>query len=65
LVRKYPTIKELDLTSEEQFKSLIESDKNSYIPILIRREDKIQFISVDFEYQYVEGDKLAFIGELN
>ena len=65
LVRKYPEIQEIEITSEEQLKSLIESDKESYLPILLRRNDTIQFITVDFEYQYVEGDVLAYIGELN
>jgi len=65
LVRKYPSIKELDLSSEDQLKTLLDTEKNTYVPILLRREDKIQFITVDFEYQYMEGDKLAYIGELN
>ena len=58
-------VKELDITSEEELKSLLSSDKNTYIPMLVRRGDKIEFITVDYEYQYLEGDKLAYIGELN
>jgi hypothetical protein len=65
LVRKHPQVKELDITSEEELKSLLSSDKNTYIPMLVRRGDKIEFITVDYEYQYLEGDKLAYIGELN
>jgi len=64
LVRKYPEVKETEITSEDHFKSLIEIDKESYLPILIRRNDIIQFITVNFEYQFVEGDILAHIGEL-
>lgn len=65
LVRKHPQVKELDITSEEELKSLLSIDKNTYIPMLVRRGDKIEFITVDYEYQYLEGDKLAYIGELN
>ena len=64
LVRKYPKVKEIEINSEDHLKSLIESDKESFLPILVRRNDTIQFISVDFEYQFVEGDVLAYIGEL-
>ena len=64
LVRKYPEVHDMEITSEDHLKSLIESDKESYLPILLRRNDTIQFITVDFEYQFVEGDVLAFIGEL-
>jgi hypothetical protein len=64
LVRKYPHVQEIEITSEDHLKSLIESDKESYLPILLRRNDTIQFITVDFEYQFVEGDVLAYIGEL-
>ncbi len=64
LVRKYPEVQDMEITSEDNLKSLIESDKESYLPILLRRNDTIQFITVDFEYQFVEGDVLAYIGEL-
>lgn len=64
LVRKYPEVHDIEITSEDHLKSLIESDKESYLPILLRRNDTIQFITVDFEYQFVKGDVLAYIGEL-
>ena len=64
LVRKYPDVQEIEITSEDHLKSLIESNNESYLPILLRRNDTIQFITVDFEYQYFEGDVLAYIGEL-
>jgi NhaP-type Na+/H+ or K+/H+ antiporter len=64
LVRKYPEVHDMEITSEDHLKSLIESDKESYLPILLRRNDTIHFITVDFEYQFVEGDILAYIGEL-
>ncbi|MBL6662546.1 MAG: sodium:proton antiporter [Flavobacteriales bacterium] len=64
LVRKYPEVQEIKITSEDHLKSLFKSDKESYLPILLRRNDTIQFITVDFEYQFVEGDVLAYIGEL-
>jgi NhaP-type Na+/H+ or K+/H+ antiporter len=64
LVRKYPEVHDMEITSEDHLKSLIESEKESYLPILLRRNDTIQFITVDFEYQFEEGDVLAYIGEL-
>ena len=65
LVRKYPKVQEIEITSENHLKSLITCDKESYLPILFRRNDTIKFITVDFEYQFIEGDILAYIGELN
>ena len=64
LVRKYLEIQEIEITSEDHLKSLIENNNESYLPILLRRKDIIQFITVDFKYQYFEGDFLAYIGEL-
>ena len=64
LVRKYPETQEIEITSEDHLKSLIENNNESYLPILLRRKDIIQFITVDFKYQYFEGDFLAYIGEL-
>ncbi len=64
IVRKYPILKDLKINSAEHLSSVLEN-KTSPLPVLIRRKDTIQFITVDFDYQYQEGDVLAYIGELN
>ena len=65
LVRKYPDINELPLSSTNELNNILRDNKDSYIPVLIRRKLKIYFITVGFEYQYQEGDILAYIGDLN
>ncbi len=64
LVRKYPDLKEVEITSSNQLQNLL-NNNDDYIPILIRRKNKVLFINVDFEYQYQEGDSMAYIGLLN
>ncbi|MBL6657235.1 MAG: sodium:proton antiporter [Flavobacteriales bacterium] len=64
IVRKYPILKDLKINSAEHLSSVLEN-KTSPLPVLIRRKDTIQFITVDFDYQYQVGDVLAYIGELN
>ena len=54
----------MEITSEDHLKSFIESDKESYLPILLEEMTPYSIITVDFEYQFVEGDVLAYIGEL-
>jgi len=34
------------------------------LPIMLRRNDSVKFITIDFKYQHIEGDVLAYIGEL-
>jgi hypothetical protein len=65
LVRKYPDVKEYALNSTVELQNILKENKDSYIPLLLRRKDKIFFITVGFEYQYQEGDTLAYIGDLN
>jgi len=64
IVRKYPKIKETEIHSSDQLSNLFEENTNA-LPVLIRRKDAIQFITVDFDYKHQEGDVLAYIGELN
>ena len=64
LVRKYPQVEDIKISSSDHFQSLIKSNKDSYLPIMLRRNDSVQFITIDFKYQFVEGDVLAYIGEL-
>jgi hypothetical protein len=63
IVRKHPVLNELEINSEEHLSSVLEN-KDTSLPILIRRKDTIHFITVDFDYQYQEGDILAYIGQL-
>ncbi|MDB0006480.1 cation:proton antiporter [Flavobacteriales bacterium] len=63
IVRKHPVLNELEINSEEHLSSVLEN-KDTSLPVLIRRKDNIHFITVDFDYQYQEGDILAYIGQL-
>ena len=64
LVRKYPQVEDIKITSSDHFESLIKSNKDSYLPIMLRRNDSVQFITMDFKYQHFEGDVLAYIGHI-
>ena len=63
MVRAFPDLKEVSIESKEQFSQLI-STKTEFIPVLIRNAHKIQFITVNFEYQFEKDDCLAYIGNL-
>ena len=63
MVRAFPKINEISLESKEHFSQLI-SSKSEHIPVLIRNGQKIEFITVNFEYQFVKGDFLAYLGNL-
>ena len=64
LVRKYPQVEDIKITSSDHFESLIKSNKDSYLPIMLRRNDSVQFITMDFKYQHLDGDVLAYIGHI-
>jgi NhaP-type Na+/H+ or K+/H+ antiporter len=63
MVRAFPDLKEISIESREQFVQLM-STKDDFIPVLVRNAKKIQFISVNFEYQFEKDDCLAYIGNL-
>lgn len=63
MVRAFPDLKEVSIESKEQFSQLI-STQTEFIPVLIRNAHKIQFITVNFEYQFEKNDCLAYIGNL-
>lgn len=63
MVRAYPDLKEISIESKEQF-SLLTSTNTDFVPVLIRNGHKIQFITVNFDYQFVKDDCLAYIGKL-
>jgi NhaP-type Na+/H+ or K+/H+ antiporter len=63
MVRAYPDLKEISIESKEQF-SLLTSTNTDFVPVLIRNGHKIQFITVNFDYQFEKDDCLAYIGKL-
>jgi hypothetical protein len=63
LVRQNPQVQEISISSTNQLNELLFNERKSFIPILLRRADKIELITVDFEYEFQEGDALAYIGE--
>jgi Trk K+ transport system NAD-binding subunit len=63
MVRANPDLKEISIESKEQFSQLT-SNKAEFIPVLIRNGQKIQFITVNFDYQFEKDDFLAYIGNL-
>lgn len=65
LIRKYPNLNEVEISSTNHFQSLLKSTNDDLIPVLINRKNNLIFINVNFEYQFQEGDKLAYIGDLN
>ena len=64
LVRKYPEVQELAIDSQEHLESILNKE-GEFIPILVRRGGSILMITVRFDYQFMEGDTLAYIGKLD
>ncbi|MEE3037719.1 MAG: sodium:proton antiporter, partial [Bacteroidota bacterium] len=62
LIRKYPNLNEVEISSTNHFQSLLKSNNDDFIPVLINRKNNLIFINVNFEYQFQEGDKLAYVG---
>ena len=65
LVRRYPDIQEIEINDQEHLEKLINKSSDDFIPLLVQRGTSIMMITVRFDYQFVKGDKLAFIGKLN
>lgn len=65
MVRQYPSLLEQPITSSEQLNTLLSTEHKAFIPILLRRVNSVELITVDFEYEYQEGDVLAYIGKLD
>ena len=65
LVRNYPDLSELEISSTNHLQTVLSSNYENFVPVLIKRKNKLIFINVNFDYQYQEGDKLAYVGELN
>lgn len=63
LVLQNPQLNELVVSSANQLNELLTAERKSFIPVLLRRSDKIELITVDFKYEFQEGDILAYIGK--
>lgn len=62
MVRKYPTVQEVMIKNQNQFDDII-NNKVEFIPLMVVRKESIHVVTVDFEYQFIEGDCLAYIGK--
>lgn len=62
MVRKYPTVQEVMIKSQNQFDDIM-NNKIEFIPLMVVRKESILVVTVDFEYQFIEGDCLAYIGK--
>lgn len=62
MVRKYPTVQEVMIKNQNQFDDII-NNKVEFIPLMVVRKESIHVVTVDFEYQFFEGDCLAYIGK--
>ena len=54
----------MEINSKEHMISLLDKSHDEFIPLLLRRGGKFQFISVNFEYQFQKEDRLAYFGKL-
>ncbi|NNC95511.1 MAG: sodium:proton antiporter [Chitinophagales bacterium] len=63
LIRKYPTVKEIDISSKLNFKAILENEEDDLIPLFIRKKNgKLDIVTANLDIQYQDGDKLAYIG---
>ena len=65
LVRRYPDIQENNIDSQEHLEKMINTSSEDFIPLLVQRGSNIMMITVRFDYQFMKGDTLAYIGKLN
>ena len=65
LIRRYPDIKEIEIDDQEHLEKMITKSSEDFIPLLVQRETSIMMITVRFDYQFMKGDTLAYIGKLN
>ena len=65
LIRRYPDIQEIKIDNQEHLEEMINKSSDDFIPLLVQRGTSIMMITVRFDYQFVKGDTLAFIGKLN
>ena len=65
LIRRYPDIKEIEIDDQEHLEKMITKSSEDFIPLLVHRGTSIMMITVRFDYQFMKGDTLAYIGKLN
>ena len=65
LIRRYPDIQETKIDSQEHLEKMINTSSEDFIPLLVLRGSSIMMITVRFDYQFIKGDTLAYIGKFN
>lgn len=65
LIRRYPDIQETKIDSQEHLEKMINTSSEDFIPLLVQRGSNIIMITVRFDYQFIKGDTLAYIGKFN
>ena len=65
LIRRYPDIQEIEIEDQEHLEKMINKSSEDFIPLLVQRGTSIMMITVRFDYQFIKGDTLAYIGKLN
>ena len=65
LIRRYPDIQEIEIEDQDHLENMINKSSDDFIPLLVQRGTSIMMITVRFDYQFIKGDTLAYIGKLN
>lgn len=64
MVRKYPNVQELTIESQTNLEGFLKGSSD-FVPLMVIRGGKALIVTVDFDYQFVRGDRLAYIGKLD
>jgi len=65
LIRRYPDIQEIKIDDQEHLEKMINKSSDDFIPLLVLRGGSILMKTVRFDYQFIKGDTLAYIGKLD
>ena len=65
LIRRYPDIQEVKIDDQEHLEKMINNSSDDFIPLLVLRGTSILMKTVRFDYQFIKGDTLAYIGKLD
>ena len=65
LIRRYPDIQEVKIDNQEHLEKMINKSSDDFIPLLVLRGGSILMKTVRFDYQFIKGDTLAYIGKFN
>lgn len=64
MVRKYPEVQEVTIEGPEHLEGVLKGNSD-FVPLMLIRGGKVLMVTVDFDYQFTEGDILAYIGKLD